>query len=370
MKIGFIVLNNFKYDARVIKQSSLFAQKGHKVDVFALADEGLPKTQNINGVNVHRVNLLSRKLPKKIMFQVLKYAEYMVKLLKLRNYDFLFLSRAKSLPIGIVIRALSFNKVKLVYDTRELETESNGIKGFKKKTIKFIEKMLIPKVHHIFAVSESIKKIYEKNYDREVLLITNSVYYNDIEREKIFHEIYGLEPSVKIFLYQGRLTKGRGIELIIQAFKQIEIKDCVLVILGHGELKEWILDEIQGFSNIFLHDSVEPNQLLSYTSSADYAFCLIENTCLSYYYSLPNKLFEYSLAGLPVLASNLPELGKYVREFENGVIINEFTIVSIKNAIEEIKMKSYDEMSFNSKRLARENDWAKHEAELLKIIEG
>ena len=58
--------------------------------------------------------------------------------------------------------------------------------------------------------------------------------------------------------------------------------------------------------------------MIIYASSADLGVAPIENTCLSYYYCSPNKLFEYVIAGIPVIASNFPEMKKIILKYDIG----------------------------------------------------
>ena len=76
---------------------------------------------------------------------------------------------------------------------------------------------------------------------------------------------------------------------------------------------------------------------MKYTKSADIGMCIEKDTNLNYRFSLPNKLFDYISAGIPVIASNLPETGKIIRENKCGLIINRVTPEDISNAISELK---------------------------------
>lgn len=369
-KIGFLVLNNFNHDARVTKQSNLFARKGYEVSVHAVFNgEDLPLLSRSNGVEIKRHNLVTKNLPKNSFFQSIKYINYIMKLSELRKFDYIFLSRAKTLPLGFIIKLMSFNKVVLIYDTRELETESNGLSKTQKRVVSSLERFFIPFTKKILVVSKSIQEIYQKKYRREVILIPNSTYFIKIKKNRIFHEKFNLSESTKVFLYQGRLTKGRGIEVIVNAFEEFKNVDIALVIMGHGELEEWVKKIALKNPNIHFHKSVAQNELRSYTASADYGFCLIENTCLSYYYSLPNKLFEYSVAGLPVIASDFPDMGSLVREFKNGVLIEDVKKEKIVSSINEILNEDYYQLSVNSKILAESWDWANYEETLINLVE-
>ena len=62
--------------------------------------------------------------------------------------------------------------------------------------------------------------------------------------------------------------------------------------------------------------------MVSYLEQCDYGLCLIEDVSLSDQLSMPNKLFEYMQAGLPVVASDLPEIASTVRDTGIGILVD------------------------------------------------
>ena len=91
-----------------------------------------------------------------------------------------------------------------------------------------------------------------------------------------------------------------------------------VVFVGYGEMKAQLVEAAVRERNIHVHDPVPHELLVSLVRHADIGLCLIEAVSLSDYYCLPNKLFEYSFAGLPILASNFPEMARVVEEFHLG----------------------------------------------------
>jgi len=108
------------------------------------------------------------------------------------------------------------------------------------------------------------------------------------------------------------------LELISKVFSS-SLVDSHLVFLGYGDLEEWLQNLSAIHSNIHLHREVPHDEVVSIIRSADFGLCLIENVSLSYFYSLPNKLFEYLFAGLPVLASNFPDIASLLLKVEGGL---------------------------------------------------
>src|SRR5690606_22023355 len=152
--------------------------------------------------------------------------------------------------------------------------------------------------------------------------------------EKYFHSLYGIPTNKKVFIYIGILSEGRGIDLCLQAFATGEV-DAHVVFMGYGPLKNKIGSFSSKHPNIHLHDPVPHEQVVAIVKNADVGLCFVENVSLSDYYSLPNKLFEYAFSGLPVLASDFPEIGKIVRQYSLG-FCSAVELESIKQMISNI----------------------------------
>ncbi|MCB0731157.1 MAG: glycosyltransferase, partial [Ignavibacteriae bacterium] len=105
--------------------------------------------------------------------------------------------------------------------------------------------------------------------------------------------------------------------------------------------------------------AVNHSELLNYTAGADIGLALIENISISYYYALPNKLFEYIMAGIPIFASNLPQMKKVIDEYNVGKYVDpENENEMIKNLEELIKdQKLLSDFSANCKKASKILNW-------------
>ena len=103
--------------------------------------------------------------------------------------------------------------------------------------------------------------------------------------------------------------------------------------MGYGSLLKEVKKAAKNYSNIFFQDAVPLDEIQKYTSSADYGLNITENTCLSRYYALPNKLFEYTMARIPIIVSNDYERGKFVKENQVGFVVENTEKKSIKDKI-------------------------------------
>jgi glycosyltransferase involved in cell wall biosynthesis len=143
--------------------------------------------------------------------------------------------------------------------------------------------------------------------------------------------------------------------------------NAVAVFMGYGPLEKLIKSKAKNSKKIFFLPAVPPNEVLKYTASADYGFSLIEDICLSYKYCLPNKLFEYLMAEIPVIVSNLPEQKKIVEKYKVGVVVRENTPEGLREAVGEILRLDRDELVRNIKKVKKFFNWENQEKILLNV---
>jgi glycosyltransferase involved in cell wall biosynthesis len=132
--------------------------------------------------------------------------------------------------------------------------------------------------------------------------------------------MFKLTKSDILFVYQGLLTKARGVDDILNAFVQAPLH-LHIIFMGDGPLREKIENASKNNFNIHFHPLVKSSDVINYTKGADIGIHIIKNTCLNHYYCLPNKIFEYFIAGIPFIVSDFPEMKKIVNETKGGWLI-------------------------------------------------
>ncbi len=366
-KVCLIVFNPFVNDSRVLKEA-ISLSRVYDVDVVAHLDNNLKQHEIFKGINIFRFGFLDRKVTTSKLKKIFVYIQFLKRtIFHVRNYDIIHCNDLITLPIGYLIKKIYNKNVKIVYDAHEYETETNGLSGAEKKIMKLMEGFLIRQVDSVITVSNAIAREYVKQYKiPKVSLVLNTPFYKKVEKKNIFRNHFGIQKTSKIFLYQGGLSLGRGIHRILEAFKTAE-SDCVIVFMGYGVLKDEIEECASKFDNIYFYNAVDYDRLLNYTSSADYGISIIEDTCLSYRYSLPNKLFEYIMADLPVIVSNLPEMKSLVMENDIGVVAEDDSVLSLKNAIDKIVKMEYNNFKSGLHASKLKYNWENQEKKLLNL---
>jgi glycosyltransferase involved in cell wall biosynthesis len=367
-RVASIVLNSFTNDSRVYKEAVSLIRIGYHVEVVALHESNLPVNETIQQVSVHRMQLKTHHLPRKPFFQAFKYAEFIFKTIsQYKNFEIIHCHDLETLPIGVWIK-LFFNKqAKVVYDAHEHETErsykqNRWLKKFKRN----MEQYFIRHADAVITVSESIAADYMKLYKiHKPYLVYNCPHYYPPSNQNLFRKTFHIPEETKVFLYQGALGYGRGIEIMIDAFKKMP--DHVIVFMGYGVMKNQIKKASEEHTNIFYHQAVDQDKLHDFTSSADWGLVYIENVSLSYNYCLPNKLFEFIFAGLPIIVTPLSELTNFVKTYPVGIISEGFTSDDLIKAVKQTQ--TFNKENFNShfREIVEKFNWEEQEKVLADI---
>ncbi len=315
----------FQHESRMLKM--VRSLKGHSVFaeilVLALWKDGLPRREVVEeGVEVLRVApLFGAGLKGRLGLVIRVIGWYLGLLWALRGMKVTCFNchSLAVLPVSVLIKW--WKSCKLVYEPHELETETSPMRGWRRSLARKLERVLIPFADAVCLVNRSIADWYRTSYGLKAVWVVKNVPYRDEQepvRKGLLRQALGLTaPDAQVFLYQGGLVQGRGVEMLIEAFSELPPHQH-LVFMGFGELEDQIKASAAGQPNIHFMPAVPPVLVKDYTVDADVGLSLIENVCLSYYLCLPNKLFEYAACGVPAVVSDFPEMGQFVDEYDCG----------------------------------------------------
>ena len=262
---------------------------------------------------------------------------------------------------------------RLVYDSHELQTERNRMTRSWRWWAAWNESHWLPHADAMIVASPSWIDInrgkYGKVPDPSVSII-NTPALEVIDHPRDLRGELGIPADAPILIYQGSIQENRGIEPAIDAVTLLG--KAVLVVVGYGyyrpELeadvrKRGLTDRVKFFGPI-------PNdELLQWTAAADIGMCNIVNSSLSYYTSLPNKLFEYIIAGIAVIGSDSPEIGRIVKEEGVGEVADPSDPESLANAARLI-LSDLDKYRAATSAAAQKYNWGIEEQKLLALYHG
>ncbi|MDP6570817.1 MAG: glycosyltransferase, partial [Candidatus Marinimicrobia bacterium] len=123
---------------------------------------------------------------------------------------------------------------------------------------------------------------------------------------------------------------------------------------------------------IYFLPAVSPNEIVSLCRVAQAGIASIRNVCESYYLSLPNKIFEYIHAGIPVLVNNLPEMAALVKNQKIGLCFDINTVSSIVDTIHQMyeDTEHYNQFCKNAVTASQTLNWECEQKQLLQLYKG
>jgi glycosyltransferase involved in cell wall biosynthesis len=350
-------------ESRIFKEARFISSlnKFDKIILFGVGDDNLKNNEQYNdNIFIKRIKLFNIK---KRSIQYLYYYLYIFIYLITKRPKQVNIHTLEFLPLSIICK---FFSLKVIYDTHELETEKNNLHGIRKSISKVIERIFIKFTDKVIVVGDAIAYDYKALYPfmEKPSVILNCPNYVNIEKKDLFREKFKISSSKIIFLYQGDFGIGRNIEKLINVFSKMD-NDKALVFMGDGPLEYMVKESSERYDNIYFQQAVSPSVLLEYTSSADVGLSMIENTSKSYNYCMPNKMFEYMMAELPIIVTNLFEMSNFINNNNIGYILKNDSIeeiMEIINRIDKYKIKVFTE---NLKIAKNKYNWE----EQIKILE-
>ena len=285
------------------------------------------------------------------------------------KYDLLVANDLDTLLPNFLVSRLK--RLPLVFDSHEYFTgvPELNYKPFRKWFWKTIERPIFPHLKYIMTVSDSVAELYKQEYDKRPAVIRNcSKTSSGIPAYS--HQELGIPGDHLILIFQGGgINIDKGGEELIDTVKITE--NVSLIIVGSGDILQALkekVNELNLTNRVKFIPKVPWEEMMRYTRSADAGMSLEKDTNLNYRFSLPNKLFDYISAGIPVITGSLPEIRKVVEENNCGIIIPDIIPQEISKAIIKLRddralLSKLKENSVNASKIL---NW---ESESQKIIQ-
>lgn len=360
------VINDLATDQRVQRSCSVLTENGFKVILVGRELKNSPPVSHLP-YRTKRFKMFFTGGPLFYLF------------FNLRLYLFLMSEQADALfsndldTLWANFRASRIKKIPLIYDSHEIFCEVPELQKtpLKKRIWEQLEKRIIPQLKYCITVNQSIADYFRKKYN-----VTFSVVRNIPEQIKEFkpgtRQELGIPSDKTILILQGAgINIHRGAEELVQAMEYV--KGAHLYIIGGGDVFEKLkkmVSQLKLADKITVKDKLPKTELLNYTMNADVGISIDKDTNLNYHFSLPNKIFDYIQAGLPIFASNLPEIKNIVDRYKIGCIIDSHDPKQIAEKLnwmlDSPDLKTWKE---NTKKVAVENNWETEKKQLSTILE-
>ncbi len=312
--ITITVINDLVTDQRLHRMAATLVREGYSVEAIGRKLRGSLPIENAP-FRIRRILMLFSKGP-------LFYAFY-----NLRLFILLLLKRKPDLLVSYDLDTLLPNflvsrirKIPLLYDSHEYFTEVPELvhRPQVKKVWEWLEGMIVPRLKHAITVSESVSRVFNEKYGIEFVTIRNVPFKR--EYAKRTEDVKQVGQNYRI-IYQGSVNLARGVDLMIRSIGYLE--NVTLDVVGDGDLIEdmkLLVEELGIENKVTFKGKIPPNELVWLTGNYDLGLSLEEDFGLNYRFALPNKLFDYIQARIPVLCSDLPEMAALVKEYDIGEV--------------------------------------------------
>jgi len=352
-RVAMLVLRNDAMDGRLLRQSSALRRAGYAVEIFPILTHNNPIS---TGQVTRRVlQPIAYRLRKRLLFKMLNdFAP-----------DLILAHEPEALDVAAAY--LDGIDLPLIYDAHEFYEEQvlatqDRIAWLRKTYARASDKM-----NALITVSPGLKRLYADHYP---CFPSATLIYNAPEAKSLgpydgrLHNALSLSRDTKILLYQGRVSVGRGLLDVALASKYLP-ENWVTVFMGYGQLHSAIPD----MKRLYTMDAVPNDELHNWTRGANLGLIPYPASTANHIYCLPNKLWEYPLAGVPVLSNNLVDISTVLEKWEIGVTYRrDGQGVALAKAVTDIRDEDLLAMQSNCTTFAATENWGEYQKEFLNIV--
>ena len=291
------------------------------------------------------------------------YAEFNIRLFILLVFSKVDIYHANDLDTLLAnYLAAIIRKKPIVYDSHEYFTGVPEIQNKKivKKVWLTIEQFIFPKLKHIITVNKSIAQLYKEEYNNDLRILRNVPNKLVTLKLKSKSELNIVEDKDIIITQGAGININRGIEELVEAMQYLN--NVCLIIIGDGDvipqLKKRVL-ELKLENSVIFKGRMPYNEMMQYTQHANLGITIDKDTNTNYKYSLPNKLFDFIHAGIPILASKIIEVEKIIKKYQIGLFINNHEPTHIANQIKYAldNKELMSEWKSNTHHASKELNW-------------
>ena len=344
IRVGMHVLGTGKNDVRVMRAATALVTAGFAVSVVDIEwNRAIPTQETIDGIHMKNVIIpdwfTSRHFEPLFFIRALQaYVQSVILLLRTRA-DVYHAHDVSALP-ACATAAFLRHKM-LLFEAHELPPPETAVAFWcvLRGVLKRLLTLLLPHCAGVITVSPPIANYIRTQYHvSDIRLVRNIPPFQTIERSNRLRQYLGLPAHCRIALYQGNIQPNRELDRLVRAATFLE-QDIMIILMGRvvrdTQTRLEALITREGVANrIRILPSVPYAELLQWTTSADIGLNIFSpDYSLSIRWCLPNKLFEYLMAGVPVLTSELEAVTEIIRTYDVGEVVSSLQPEHIGHAI-------------------------------------
>lgn len=287
--------------------------------------------------------------------------------------DLIHCNDANTLVAGYL--ASKVLRVPFVYDSHELwlhrSTRKNRVLAPHVESL--IERITVGAASGVTTVSESIAEWLANEYKLEnTPTVVRNVPKSIEETPGRLREMAGLKSSDRIISFSGGINGTRGVDIVVKALELLpDHVHFVMLGFGAADYIEELYDLAQSIgveNRLHIVGPVKADEVAGTLSDSDMAYVYLKPDCLNHKFALPNKLFEAIAAGLPVVASNLPEISKLVTGHGVGEVFEGENPADLASAVQEV-LSRQDEYRTAARKASKSLSWDSEAEGLIELYD-
>ena len=319
-------------DYRVIREATALVEAGFDVSIVDIIDDRKrPAEEDIVGVHMKHVMMPSLFIPTHFKpWFLVKSAEMVIRgaiRLARTPADIYHAHDVKGLPACYI--AARLRRKPLIFDSHEIPLDDPNITRWPRLSAlatRVLARMM-PRCAGVITASPLYAREISKDYHYpEVTTVLNVPTYRAVPKSDRLRQHLGLSSDVRIALYQGNIQPNRNLDQLVHAAPFLD-PGIVIVMMGRAvETTRIQLEELIASKGVADRVKIIPavpyEELLDWTVSADLGLTIFKpGYTRSIRFCLPNKLFEYLMAGLPVLSSQLDAIAELLKTYDIGQVL-------------------------------------------------
>ena len=262
----------------------------------------------------------------------------------------------------------------IAYDSHEWFTEAEGLKGrpVRKAIWQWWERRAFRGISSMLTVNVSIAGAYRSKYGLEVEVVPNVPERAETAVPMPRSQL-GWPEDARVLLMQGAfMDRDRGALDAVRALQHLPDHHLALIGSGpeHDEAPS-VAMKLGVSGRLHVHGRMPFEQLRRCTAAADVGLSLDRPTVDNFRFSLPNKLFDYLHAGIPVVCSDLPVAGQFVRTEGIGQVVaphSDDEDIAKATAAAVLALEAEGVTKAHLSGVAERHHWGAHEQTLLSAL--
>ncbi len=282
--------------------------------------------------------------------------------------DLIHANEAIGLPIAI--EAARQTGAKVLFDAHEYSPDHRANSLWWRILAQPLYTHLIhryaPQADAMITVEAHIARRYEKELGRPVGVIRNIPSYQALPFRPV-------DPHRIRLIHHGTAIRERRLEIMIDALARLDARftlDFMLRSKGDGYLEELqALAQSRAPDRIHFRETVPPAEIARTIHAYDIGIHLLPPVNYSYEMTLPNKFFEFIMAGLAVAIGPSPAMAAIVEKYGLGVIAPDFAPETLARMINALSLEAIEIMKQRSLEAAKELNAEQEMAKLLALYD-